>query len=48
MADLKEKSRGALLSTTTGVDMKTAASVTLYTVPVGKVLPFPSVWVNTL
>ncbi len=37
MADLKEKSRGAILSTTTGVDMKTAAATTLYTVPTGKV-----------
>ena len=38
MADLKEKSRGALLSTTASVDMKTAASVTFYTVPAGKTL----------
>ena len=38
MADLKEKSSGALLSTTTGVDMKTAAGTVLYTVPTGKVL----------
>lgn len=36
MADLKEKSL-ALLSTTTGVDLKTAATTSLYTVPAGKV-----------
>lgn len=34
--DLKEKAL-ALLSSTSGVDMKTAASTTLYTVPTGKV-----------
>ena len=37
MADLKEISI-AKLATVTGVDMKTAASTTLYTVPAGKVL----------
>ena len=35
MAALKENAV-TKVSTTTGVDMKTAASVTLYTVPVGK------------
>ena len=36
MPNLREKAI-ALLSTTSGVDMKTAASTTLYTVPTGKV-----------
>lgn len=36
MADLKEKGI-ALLSSTSGVDMKTATSVTLYNVPADKV-----------
>ena len=36
MADAKEKTL-ALLNSTTGVDMKTVASTTLFTVPVGKV-----------
>lgn len=36
MADLKEKGI-ALLSSTSSVDMKTAAKTTLYTVPTGKV-----------
>ena len=35
MADLRENSI-ALLSSTAGVDMKTAAKTTLYTVPTGK------------
>ena len=35
MPDLKTKAE-SILSTTTGVDMKTAASPTLYTVPTGK------------
>ena len=37
MGDLKENAI-TKLATVTGVDMKTAASVTLYTVPVGKIL----------
>ena len=37
MAALKEKAMGSLLSSTAAVDMKTAASTTLYTVPTGKV-----------
>lgn len=36
MVDLRENSV-ALLESTSGVDMKTAASTTLYTVPTGKV-----------
>lgn len=37
MADLKEKSI-SLISTTTGIDAKTVATTTLYTVPTGKTL----------
>lgn len=46
MADLKEKTRGSLLSTTTGVDMKTAASTALYVVPQGKVLRISGILVR--
>jgi hypothetical protein len=46
MADLKEKTKATLLSSTTAVDMKTAASVTLFTVPTGKVCRITSIVVR--
>jgi hypothetical protein len=46
MADLKEKSRGALLATVSGVDVKTAASTALYVVPAGKTLRITGITVR--
>lgn len=37
MPDFKTKIAGSILSSMTGVDLKTAASTTIYTVPTGKV-----------